>query len=290
MRLKLYPEGSPAPREQSVARAAGHRLRAPGRLVRGSVVDAGRDRARPRGRRHRDRTRRARDRRPPHRGLSRRDRRSHDEPSRRDRRAHARRAARDGQRLLVDRGRSGHARSTATRRTCSGARRPRTATSAIATLEEVVDALPRRLVEPRHQAHRRPTSSPTRSCSRTSFAVSSASRSVIVARSTTTRSSGSARSRPRWRRRAATGETAAFYFSMLEGGARACPPVVRVPGARDATGTSTVVDERFVDDGARRGHRGARVDDQRRRARWTGCSISAWTASSATDRRRSPSS
>ena len=74
-----------------------------GGSLRGTVLDAGRDRARARRGRDRDRTRRARDVGPPHRRLPRRDGRSHDEPPRRDLRPHAGRAARDGQRLLVDR-------------------------------------------------------------------------------------------------------------------------------------------------------------------------------------------
>jgi len=88
------------------------------------------------------------------------------------------------------------------------------------------------------------TSSPTRSCSRTSFADSIECRRSSSARSTTRRCSDSAPS-PRVATSAATGEAATFYFSMLEG-VPSVPPVCafQVPAVY---GDVSVVDERFVE-------------------------------------------
>ena len=109
--------------------------------------------------------------------------------------------------------------------------------------------------------------------------------SVIVASFHDARSSGSAPWPPRSRRPRRPARPPTFFFSLLDGAPPVVPPVSRLPGAGDLRRRHRRR-RAFRGRGPRRGRGRARVDDQRDRARWPGCSTWGSTGSSATRRRR----
>ena len=165
--------------------------------------------------------------------------------------------------------------------------RRRTARFAVATLEEVATAFPGVLLNLDIKAHRVPTSSRTRSCSASELRRLEITDSVIVASfHDEAHAAISRRSRPRWRprrrptrRRPSTSRISTARPSCHRSCALQVPATLRRGRRRRPS---------LRRGGPRRGHRGARLDDQRTSTRWPDCSTSGWTGSSATDRRRSP--